>query len=79
MSYSRPCCTVAQSMHHSATREFCVGNTIVTEADRKRTPAPQVTEGYSIKRESRGQKSSQERGTSTRNKKNPGKRPHQGG
>lgn len=56
-----------------------MGNTIVTEADRKRTPAPQVTEGYSIRRESRGQKSSQERGTSTRNKKNPGKRPHQGG
>jgi hypothetical protein len=56
-----------------------VGNKIVTEADRKRTPAPQATEGYSIRREGRGQKISLERGTSTPNKKNPGKRPHKGG
>jgi hypothetical protein len=52
---------------------------IVTEADRKFTPAPKATEGYSSARHGTGQKSSQERGTATRSKKNPGKRPHQGG
>jgi len=56
-----------------------MGNKIVTESDRKRTPAPQATEGYQVPRHGRGQKISLERGTSTRNKKNPGKRPHQGG
>jgi hypothetical protein len=52
---------------------------IVTEADRKFTPPPQASEGYRSARHGTGQKSSQERGTATRNKKNPGKRPHQGG
>jgi len=53
---------------------------IVTEADRKRTPAPQqATEGYRIARHGRGQNISLERGTATRSKKNPGKRAHQGG
>jgi hypothetical protein len=56
-----------------------MGNKIVTEADRKRTPAPKLAEGLTVKREGTGQKSSQERGTATRSKKNPGKRPHKGG
>ena len=52
---------------------------IVTEADRKRTPAPQAVEGYSTKRSGGGQRISLERGVATRTKKNAGKRPHQGG
>ncbi|HRN74675.1 hypothetical protein [Ottowia sp.] len=52
-----------------------MGNKIVTEAMRKATPplpgAPRLKQGA-------GQKSSLERGTHTRSKKNPGKRPHQG-
>ncbi len=56
-----------------------MGNRIVTEADRKRTPAPPPTEGYAMARQGGGQKVSRERGVSTRNKKNPGKRRHQGG
>jgi hypothetical protein len=52
---------------------------IVTEADRKRTPAPSAVEGYSTKRSGGGQRISLERGVATRSKKNPGKRPHQGG
>lgn len=56
-----------------------MGNKIITEADRKRTAAPQCTEGYQVRREGTGQKVSLERGKSTRNKKNAGKRPHKGG
>lgn len=56
-----------------------MGNKIVTEADRKRTPAPKPVEGYSTRRSGGGQKVSLERGVATRNKKNPGKRAHQGG
>jgi hypothetical protein len=56
-----------------------MGNKIVTEADRKRTPAPKTQEGLAITRHGRGQKLSLERGVSTRSKKNPGKRPHKGG
>jgi hypothetical protein len=56
-----------------------MGNKIVTEADRKRTPAPKTAEGFRIAKEGTGQKSSQERGKATRSKKNPGKRPHKGG
>ena len=56
-----------------------MGNKIVTEADRKRTPAPKPIEGYTPHRDGGGQKVSLERGKATRNKKNPGKRPHQGG
>lgn len=56
-----------------------MGNKIVTEADRKRTPAPKTTEGNKIKREGTGQRISRERGTATRSKKNPGKRAHKGG
>lgn len=56
-----------------------MGNKLVTEADRKRTPAPKTQEGIKVQGKGRGQKISLERGTSTRNKKNPGKRPHKGG
>ena len=56
-----------------------MANKIVTEADRKRTPAPITVEGFNRQRDGGGQKGSQERGTATRNKKNPGKRPHKGG
>ena len=56
-----------------------MGNKIVTEADRKRSPSPRPTEGTSLRRNGGGQKSSLERGTATRSKKNPGKRPHKGG
>lgn len=41
-----------------------------TEADEKRKPP---------EREGDGQKTSQERGAHTHNKKSPGNRPHQGG
>ncbi|MET0311586.1 MAG: hypothetical protein ABW051_06005 [Burkholderiaceae bacterium] len=56
-----------------------MGNKIVTEADRKRTPAPTPLPGNSLRKMGTGQKNSQERGTATRSKKNPGKRPHKGG
>jgi hypothetical protein len=56
-----------------------MGNKLVTEADRKRTPAPKTREGFSaLKRSGGGQKASRERGVATRTKKNPGKRAHQG-
>ncbi|WP_298932390.1 hypothetical protein [uncultured Ramlibacter sp.] len=56
-----------------------MGNKIVTEADRKATPRPKVIDGMAVKRAGGGQKISLERGTSTRSKKNPGKRPSKGG
>jgi hypothetical protein len=49
-----------------------------TEAQRKATPKPTPMPGYTNP-VSRGQKISLERGTATRSKKNPGKRPHKGG
>jgi hypothetical protein len=52
---------------------------ILTEADRKRTPAPKIAMGNTLRRENTGQKISLERGKATRNKKNAGKRPHKGG
>ena len=52
-----------------------MGNKIVTEADRKATkPLP----GAPRIKQADGQRRSQERGSHTRSKKNPGKRPHQG-
>ena len=54
-----------------------MGNQIVTEADRKRTPAAPNTEGY-IRPQGTGQRRSLERGKGT-HKKNPGKRSHKGG
>jgi hypothetical protein len=56
-----------------------MGNKLVTEADRKRTPAPKTREGFTIARQGSGQKISRERGVATRSKKNPGKRAHKGG
>ncbi|WP_167772678.1 hypothetical protein [Ramlibacter henchirensis] len=57
-----------------------MGRKIITEADRQRSPAPKASAEYTPPRKkSVGQKVSQERGVSTRNKKHPGKRPHQGG
>lgn len=55
-----------------------MGNKIVTEADRKRTPAAKLAEGYGFRKEGTGQRISRERGSATRSKKNPGKRAHQG-
>ncbi len=51
---------------------------IRTEADRQRSPKPILPNGVSMP-VSRGQKVSLERGSSTRNKKNAGKRPKKGG
>jgi len=56
-----------------------MGNKIVTEADRKRTPAPTPLPGTSARTGGHGQRVSLERGVSTRSKKNPGKRPSKGG
>ncbi len=56
-----------------------MGNKIVTEADRKRTPAAKTAEGFRTTREGKGQRISLERGVATRSKKNPGKRAHKGG
>ena len=56
-----------------------MGNQIVTEADRKATPAPKPSSGVNMPTGGRGQKVSLERGTATRSKKNPGKRPSKGG
>jgi hypothetical protein len=56
-----------------------MGNKIVTEADRKRSPAVKLAEGITVRRDGAGQKISLERGKATRNKKNAGKRPHKGG
>ncbi|MDD0811960.1 hypothetical protein PSQ20_16505 [Curvibacter sp. RS43] len=56
-----------------------MGNKIVTEADRKRTPAPTPLPGMALATGGRGQRVSLERGVSTRSKKNPGKRPSKGG
>jgi hypothetical protein len=52
-----------------------MGNKIVTEADRRATPRPAGVSNTP----GRGQKVSLERGSHTRSKKNPGKRPHKGG
>ena len=56
-----------------------MGNSIVTEADRKRTPRPTPVSGVSLTSPGRGQRVSLERGTATRSKKNPGKRSKKGG
>jgi hypothetical protein len=56
-----------------------MGNKIVTEADRKRTPRPTPVKGMTTPTPGRGQGISLERGVATRSKKNPGKRPSKGG
>lgn len=55
-----------------------MGNKIVTEADRKRTPRPVPPKGVTLLPQGRGQRVSLERGSHTRSKKNPGKRAHSG-
>jgi hypothetical protein len=55
-----------------------MGNKIVTEADRRATPKPPAPGGITFTT-GHGQKRSLERGSHTRSKKNPGKRPHKGG
>jgi hypothetical protein len=55
-----------------------MGNKITTEADRKATPPLPVLPGFSPLKSGIGQRRSLERGSATRSKKNPGKRPHQG-
>jgi hypothetical protein len=54
-----------------------MGNKIQTEAQRRATPRPKAPHGVT-RPTGRGQKKSLERGSHTRSKKNPGKRPHQG-
>ena len=56
-----------------------MGNKITTEADRKSTPRPEAPKGVTLTPTGSGQKVSLERGSHTRSKKNPGKRPHKGG
>jgi hypothetical protein len=55
-----------------------MGNKIQTEADRKATPRPPAPAGVAFTT-GKGQKVSLERGSHTRSKKNPGKRPRKGG
>jgi hypothetical protein len=59
-------------------REVAMGNKIVTEADRRATPRAVAPKGVTLT-SGHGQKISLERGSHTRSKKNPGKRPHKGG
>lgn len=54
-----------------------MGNKIKTEADRRATPRPAAPKGVTVTIRL-GQKRSLERGSHTRSKKNPGKRPHSG-
>jgi hypothetical protein len=58
-------------------REFLMAKKIRVEADRC-APKPVLAPGMTLTNH-RGQKGSQERGTWSRSKKNPGKRPHKGG
>jgi hypothetical protein len=60
-------------------RNSKMGNKIITEADRQRTPAPKPLPGMSLPTGGRGQRVSLERGVATRSKKNPGKRSKKGG
>jgi len=63
---------------HPPQELFTMGNKIVTEADRKAAPRVATATGLHYT-QGRGQKVSLERGSHTRSKKNPGKRPHKGG
>ena len=54
-----------------------MGNKIITDAARRATPRPAAPQGVTFTA-GRGQKCSLERGSHTRSKKNPGKRPHSG-
>jgi hypothetical protein len=55
-----------------------MGNKIKTEADRLATPRAPAPAGVTVTLR-KGQKVSLERGSHTRSKKNPGKRPKKGG
>jgi hypothetical protein len=55
-----------------------MGNKIKTEADRRASPPVKNAYGVPV-RLGGGQRGSQERGSHTRSKKNPGKRAHAGG
>jgi hypothetical protein len=67
----------ARSNPPATLREFHMAKKIRVEADRC-APRPALAPGMT-RTNHRGQKSSQERGTWSRSKKNPGKRPHKGG
>jgi hypothetical protein len=54
-----------------------MGSKLVTEAARRATPRPAAPKGVTFTT-GQGQKRSLERGSHTRSKKNPGKRPHSG-
>lgn len=54
-------------------RETSMGNKIVTEADRKRTPRPVAPKGVTLSTRN-GKHVSKERGPHIHHKKNPGKR-----
>lgn len=56
-----------------------MANKIRTEADRKATPRPAPAAGTNARGNGGGQRISLERGSHTRSKKNPGKRPSKGG
>jgi hypothetical protein len=56
-----------------------MANKIRTEADRKATPRPPPVPGTNSRINGGGQRTSLERGSHTRSKKNPGKRPGKGG
>jgi len=56
-----------------------MGNKIKTEADRRASPPVKIADGAVRPKLGGGQRGSQERGSHTRSKKNPGKRPHKGG
>ena len=51
-----------------------MGNKIVTEADRKFTPQPTPPNGVTLPTHGRGNRTSLERGSHTRSKKQAGKR-----
>ena len=55
-----------------------MGNKIITEADRRATPPSKAPTGVTLTA-GKGQKSSKERGSHTRSKKNTGKRAKSGG
>lgn len=54
-------------------RKISMGNKIVTEADRKRTPRPVLPKGVTLTTRS-SKHMSKERGPNIHHKKNPGKR-----
>lgn len=58
-------------------RSILMAKEIRTEADRKATPRPVAPKGVCYTA-GKGQRISLERGSHTNNKKNPGKRAHQG-